>query len=432
MTHASESTRTNATTDAAVPTASTERPPSHAELQRDAEVQGRIPLPNRLGELWTDAFGVAATRALQAVILLLLGGLVIWGLLQVSIIVIPVLLALIIASAIAPVIAWLGRRGLPRTLSTVIVFVGAVVVFGGLIWLVVEQVRMQWDELVRTTTEGVGQLVAGWNKTFPQFPINDEAMGQALTAIQDGAKNISFGSVSSGIASGLSAFGSFVTSLVLFLVVLFFFTKDGPTLWSFVIRPLRAAQHRRAELMGVRAVAVMGGYVRGTVIVALVDAVFIGIGLFIVGVPLALPLSVVVFILAFIPVVGATLAGVIAAAVTLVTNGPTEAVIVAVIVLVVNQLEGNLLQPVVLGRSLKLHELVVLLALMTGTVLGGIIGTLLSVPLMAIVWALVKAWNETLPELERDADGDGVADADRDAGGDTTVGAESGAKTADA
>lgn len=409
--------------------------PAHRERQLEEHTQGRIPLPARLAELWTDSFGVAATRALQAILLLALAVLVIHGLLTVSLIAIPVLLALIIASALAPVIGWLERRGLPRALSTVIVFLGAVVLFGGMIWLVVEQVRGQWDELVRATTEGVGQFVAGWNSTFPKFPINDQAIEQLTKSAQDAAANLNYGSVGSGIASGLSAFGEFVTSLVLFLVVLFFFVKDGPQIWRFCVRPLRGAQRRRAELMGVRAVSVMGGYVRGTVIVAIVDAVFIGLGLLIVGVPLWLPLAVIVFILAFIPVVGATLAGIIAALVTLVTNGLTEAIIVAIIVMVVNQLEGNLLQPVVLGRSLKLHELVVLLTLMTGTVLGGIIGTLLSVPLMAIVWALIKAWNESLPDLERDTDGDGEDDdrgRDKEQDGETDVADAADAETASA
>lgn len=385
---------------------------THGERQVEARAQGRVPLPDRLGYLWTDTFGVVATRALQAILVLLLAAAVIRGLLELSLVVVPVLLALIVASAVAPVVGWLSRKGMPRIISTIFVFFGAVALLGGLIWLVVEQVRGQWDELVNTTTEGFNKFVTWWNETFPQFPINDEALGQLGQAAQDAAANINYGTLGSGIASGISAVGAFLTSLVLFLVVLFFFVKDGPNLWQFCIRPLREAQRQRAELMGVRAVSVMGGYVRGTVIVALVDAVFIGLGMMIIGVPLWMPLAVIVFICAFIPIVGATLAGIIAALVTLVTNGFTEAIIVTIIVLVVNQLEGNLLQPVVLGRSLKLHELVVLLTLMTGTVLGGIMGTLISVPLMAIVWALIKAWNESLPQLERDTDGDGEADDD--------------------
>ena len=135
---------------------------------------------------------------------------------------------------------------------------------------------------------------------------------------------------------------------------------------------------------------VLGGYVRGTATVALVDAVLIGLGLFIIGVPLALPLAVIVFIGAFVPIVGATVAGILAALVALVTTGPVEALIVVAIVVAVNQLEGNLLQPVVLGNALKLHGLVVLLALTAGTILGGIVGAILSVPLTAVAWTAWK------------------------------------------
>lgn len=139
---------------------------------------------------------------------------------------------------------------------------------------------------------------------------------------------------------------------------------------------------------------VLGGYVRGTVIVALVDAVFIGAALFILQVPLALPLAIIVFVTAFIPVVGATLAGVISALVALVTVDLRAAIIIVIVVTVVNQLEGNFLQPIVLGKSLKLHELVILLVLTGGTILGGIVGTLLSVPLSAVAWAIIKSWRE--------------------------------------
>ena len=174
--------------------------------------------------------------------------------------------------------------------------------------------------------------------------------------------------------------------------MLFFFLKDGPMIWQFLIRPLPVAQRVRAARIGQRSVGVLGAYVRGTAGVALVDTVFIGAGLLILRVPLAVPLSVVVFVTAFIPIVGATAAGIIAALVALVTNGPVVAIIVVAIVIVVNQLEGNLLQPVIMGRSLSLHPLVILLALTAGTIVGGIIGAVLAVPLTSVAWTAIKSW----------------------------------------
>ncbi|VEH44287.1 pheromone autoinducer 2 transporter [Kocuria rosea] len=138
---------------------------------------------------------------------------------------------------------------------------------------------------------------------------------------------------------------------------------------------------------------VRGGYVRGTAVVAAVDAVFIGVPLALLGVPLALPLAVIVFIGGFVPIVGATAEGIRAALVALVTNGPWTALIVAGVVVVVNQIEGDLLQPVVMGRTLSLHAIVVLLALTVGTIVGGIFGAILAVPITAVAWAVIQVWS---------------------------------------
>lgn len=169
--------------------------------------------------------------------------------------------------------------------------------------------------------------------------------------------------------------------------------KDGDRIWSFFLLPLKGERFERGRRIGHTAPRVLGGYMRGTAIIALVDAVAIGVGLAILRVPLALPLAVIVFFGAFIPLVGATLAGVLAALVALVANGPGVALIVVIIVIAVNQLEGDLLQPVVMAQSLKLHPLVILVALTAGTILGGITGAVLSVPIAAVAWAILKMWN---------------------------------------
>jgi predicted PurR-regulated permease PerM len=148
-------------------------------------------------------------------------------------------------------------------------------------------------------------------------------------------------------------------------------------------------------------VKVLGGYVRGTAIIALVDAVGIGIGLAILQVPLALPLAVIVFLGAFIPLVGATVAGILAALVALVANGPLVALIVVAIVIVVNQVEGDFLQPVVMAQSLKLHPLVILIALTAGTIVGGIVGAVLAVPFAAVGWAIIKVWDGPDPSIDQ-------------------------------
>ena len=133
---------------------------------------------------------------------------------------------------------------------------------------------------------------------------------------------------------------------------------------------------------------------------ALVDTVAIGAALLIMQVPLAFPLAIIVFLGAFIPLVGATVAGILAALVALVANGPVVALIVVAVVIAVNQLEGDLLQPVVMGKSLQLHALVILMALTAGTILAGIVGAVLSVPLAAVAWAIIQVWTAEDPHLE--------------------------------
>ncbi|THG32993.1 AI-2E family transporter [Naasia lichenicola] len=338
----------------------------------------------------TDPLGRAGLRSGQVILVLILAVAVIYALIALKIVVIPVLIAIILASAGAPVIMWLRNHGRSRTVSTLIVFLGSLLVFGGIITAVVFAVRNQWADLADQAVEGFGQLqdfVTGLN-----LPIDQSQLDGAQQAVVDYLTSSSFGT---SALAGVSVAGELITGLVLALVVLFYFLRDGDTIWNFFLRPFSGERLEKGRRIGHTGVRVLGGYVRGTATVAAVDAIFIGVGLLICGVPLALPLAVVVFITAFIPIVGATAAGILAALVALVANGPVTALIVVGIVVLVNQLEGNFLQPVLMGNSLKLHPLVILLALTIGTVLGGIVGAILSVPITAVGWAVIKILTDT-------------------------------------
>ncbi|GAA4672968.1 hypothetical protein GCM10025780_16450 [Frondihabitans cladoniiphilus] len=338
--------------------------------------------------IWSDAFGRLATRCLQVILVLLVAAGLVFAMTQLSLVVIPVVLALIIASAVYPLLELLRRRGVPSILATWISLVAIIVLLGLLVWLIIAAVQSQIGTLVSQANKGLDQLQAFVHDG--PFQISDKQIQQALDQAVQFLQSSSF---SSGALAGLSAATSFVTGLALFVVVLFFFMKDGPKIWGFLLRPFRGAQFERAERIGTKTVSTLGGYVRGTATVALVDALGIGVGLFVIGVPLAIPLSVIVFVSAFVPLVGATVAGILAALVALVANGPVAAIVVIAIVVAVNQLEGNFLQPVVMARSLKLHPLVVLLALTAGTIIGGIIGAILSVPIAAVAWGVITVWN---------------------------------------
>lgn len=348
------------------------------------------PQRRRLAPLWTDGFGTLATRCLQVIIVLGLATVVVLGGLQLKIVVIAVLLALILAAAFSPLTRLLVRLHLPNVVAAVLTLLIVIGVLGGVLTFVGFQVAGQAAELGDAVTKGVQQLekfAAGFGLTIDS--------SQVQKAIDGAGAYLTSSSFGSTALSGLSAAGNFATALVLLIVVLFFFLRDGRMIWTFLIRPLRGEAHARAVRIGDSSIRVLGAYVRGTALVALVDAIFIGAGLFVLGVPLALPLAVLVFVTAFIPVVGATLAGIIAALVALVFTDVTTALIVVGIVVVVNQLEGNFLQPVIMGRSLSLHPLVILLALTAGTILGGILGAILSTPTASVVWSAIKAWNPT-------------------------------------
>lgn len=354
--------------------------------------------------LWGDALGRIAQRCAQALLVLTVVVLVLYASIQLKLVVIPVLIALIVASAFRPLVRVLERR-MPRLLAAVLSLLAGVLVFGGIVTIAVLQVESQFANLSRSVTSGVDRVIVFINEG--PFKIGAAQIRSIQNTVVDFVTSSQFGA---GALAGVSTAVQLITGIVLAVIVLFYFMKDGPLIWAFLIKPLRPILHAKARRAGDSAVQSLGGYVRGTAIVAFVDAAAIGIAMLILQVPLAVPLAIVVFIGAFIPLVGATVAGVISALVTLVTVDLQAAIIVAIVVIAVQQLEGNFLSPVVLGRSLRLHGLVVLLALTAGTILGGIIGTLLSVPTAAVAWAIIKQWNDPItPEPGID-----VTEQDRD------------------
>jgi predicted PurR-regulated permease PerM len=166
----------------------------------------------------------------------------------------------------------------------------------------------------------------------------------------------------------------------------FFLVHDGRRMWAWAVGLFPAGRRADVEAIGVRVWAALSAYVRGVAMVAVVDAVLIGLALLVIGVPLVVPLMVITFLGAFVPLVGALVAGAVAALVALVIEGVIAAVLVTVAIVVIQQLEGDLLYPLVVGRAIALHPVAILLALTAGTVVAGIIGALLAVPVAAAVW----------------------------------------------
>lgn len=351
--------------------------------------RGRTPSTERAVSPWSDALGRAGSRCAQVLLIAAVVAGLVWLLQQVSLVVIALLVALILASAVHPLVGWLVRKGWSRLLATVAAFLSTLLVLGGLVTGIVFAVRSEWDDLVSSATGGWDELQE-FARNGP-LHIDTDSVNSAL---EQATAFVTSGTFVGGALDEIGAAAEFVTGTVLMVITLFFFLKDGPRIWSFTLRWFHGETRAKLAESGDRSISVLGGYVRGTAIIAAVDAILIGIALAILGVPLALPLAVIVFLGGFVPIIGATVAGALAVLVALVTQGPLIAVVALAAVLVVNQLESHLLQPIVMGRTLSLHALVILLALAAGSLVSGVAGAVLAVPLSAMGWSVIQVWTD--------------------------------------
>lgn len=336
--------------------------------------------------LWADAMGRLATRALQAILVVTVSVLVLYVILSLSKLVVPLLIALIVAAALHPLMRLLKPRmpnGVAAALTLLLVGVG----MGGAVSFALVRILAQADMLKQELMAGVQKLMDYLH--HGPLPITDQQIVDARHSIIDFFTSSTFGAHALAEVHGLV---ELCLQVILGLFILFYLLKDGKRIADFLTSSFAPALRERVRYSGGEGIDVLGGYLRGTAIVGLVDTVLIGGALWILGVPLTLTLSILVFIGAFIPVVGATVSGFVAALVALVTVDLNAALWVVGVVLAVNQLEGNVLSPLVIGRWMHLHALVVLLALAAGAVLGGITGTFLAVPLTAMGWTILKAW----------------------------------------
>lgn len=347
-------------------------------------------LTSKSANPWKDPLGRMGSRSAQLLLVIGLVGIVVFALTRVSLVVIPLIVALILATAIAPVVKWFMAKGMPSLWATMLAFLSILLVTGGVFTGIAFAIRSEWPELVRASTESFNQF---WNflKTGP-FHVDDRMIADAQKFATDFLTSSSFGS---GALSGVGAAGSFFAGLGIVVVSLFFFLKDGAQMWSFFLGFIPDNRKEKTSLAGDKVIAVLGGYVRGTATIAAIDALIIWAALALLHVPLALPLAVLTFIGGFIPIVGATAANIFALLITLVFTDPISALIVLAVIIVSGQLEGNILQPILMGNALKIHGLTIIVALTVGTILAGVVGAILSVPIVAAGWAVVKIFRDS-------------------------------------
>ncbi|SFU02909.1 AI-2E family transporter [Arthrobacter sp. ov118] len=348
-----------------------------SRARTDREIDQDIPYGVRIAAAWAWRMGL----------ILLVVGALIWMLSHVSFLIIPVLVAALLAGLLSPVSRWLVRRHVPKGLAvaiTILGFIGAIV---GALTLVGRQLIQGFGELWSQALTGVHQ-VQTW---LSEGPLHLTA-AQIDKYIEEGAAALQ--NNSSSILSGALTFGStaghFAAGLVLALFVLIFFLLEGDRIWAFLVRLLPRRARRATDGAGRRGWASMVSYTRIQMFVAFVDAVGIGVGAALLGVPLALPLGVLVFLGSFIPVVGALVTGAIAVLLALVANGPVNALFMLAVVLGVQQLEAHILQPLVMGKAVALHPVAVILSVAAGSYLAGIPGALFSVPLLAVANSSIR------------------------------------------
>ncbi|MEO6605816.1 MAG: AI-2E family transporter [Aeromicrobium sp.] len=311
------------------------------------------------------------------------------------VVIFPVAMALIVTTILGPPAAWLRSKGWPDPLAAAAIMLGFLGAIVGIIAILTPQVAGQAGEVATSASDGL-QKVRDWLTSEP-LNLSDGQITRAIEAMQDKVQS-SATSIGSGIFSTIGAATSAIVNLILILMLTFFFVKDGHKFlpWVKVVAGQRAGGHfvEVAE----RAWATLGGFIRVQSLVALIDAVIIGAGLAILGSPLAIPLAVVTFFAAFIPIIGAFVSGALAVLVTLVTNDPKDALIALAIVVGVQQLEGNVLSPMLQGKTVNLHPAVVLLGVAAGGTLFGVTGAFLAVPVVATTAEVLRYLNEGIDD----------------------------------
>jgi predicted PurR-regulated permease PerM len=320
-----------------------------------------------------------------------------WTVKRLEIIVVPVAIATMLAALLMPAVDFLDRRGAPRGGAVALMLLSGFAVVGGILAFVVSQFIEGLPEL----TEQVSRSIDGVRSWLIDGPLGlsreqiERSGDAAIEAIRDNQEKLTTGALSTA-----GTVTEIVTGALLVLFTLIFLLQGGRNIYAFVTKIFPADVRERVRDAGRAGFHSLIGYIRATFLVALVDAVGIGTGLAIMGVPLALPLASLVFLGAFIPLVGAVITGFLAVIVALIAKGVIYALITLGLIIAVQQLEGHVLQPLVMGRAVSIHPLAIVLVIAGGGVLAGIVGALLAVPVLAFLNSAIRVLTAPDPDAE--------------------------------
>ena len=327
---------------------------------------------------WLATAAAVAWRVLLLVAVLYVAGIVFSRL---FLVILPVIGALILTSLLTPLSSRLERLGMPAAAASALALVAGVTLLAGVVTFIVLRVIAQWPQLADSLGQTQDALMR-WLQQGPFHVSQDQVQHAVDQALSQARGHV--GKLVTGALGGTLLILEWVSTALLTLVLTFFFVRDGQMLVDWILDRTVPARHRELVRGTVTtAYQTLGSYMRGVMIVAAVDALGIGIGLVALRVPLVIPLMTIVFLGAFIPVIGAFVSGLLAVAVGIISGGPLTGVLVLGVILIVQQIEGHVLQPTVMGRAVSLHPVVVLLALTTGGLVGGVPGAFLAVPTTA-------------------------------------------------
>ncbi|NNF54210.1 MAG: AI-2E family transporter [Acidimicrobiales bacterium] len=330
---------------------------------------------------WLERWARWVGRLLILIIGLVAG---LWILSRLRVVLVPVLVGLLLAALSAPLASFLTRHKIPRLAAawiTLLLVVGLLVGTGYGVGVSVGNELTngtEWDE--------VYSEILNWLETGPAGLTSDE-----IDDLERSVEESLIGGLQSMGVSRATAVVEVIGGMFLGLVLFFFFVKDGPEMWAWIVSRVRPRRRSTVDRGGRAAFGALQAYMRGVAVTGVVDALLIGLALYLIGVPLVVPLTILTFFAAFFPIVGATLAGALATLVALVTLGPQEAVFVAAATLVIQQVEGDVVMPLVMRRQVSLHPAVILVVLGIGGALAGIVGAFVAVPLAAMATAAAAA-----------------------------------------
>ncbi|HEX2294277.1 MAG TPA: AI-2E family transporter [Actinomycetota bacterium] len=347
-------------------------------------------------------FALTAAYSWRFLVVLAAALVLVYVLVVLRLIFIPIVVALLISTLLVPLAERLRRRGLPSLVATWVVFAGSVGLFAGIVYLIAPAIAGELDNLGRDVRRGTEDVLA-WLAEGPLELSRAEVEGY-IDQVSDQLRERQ-SSIVSGALRGAYLLVEIVVGALLTGVLTFFFVKDGNRIATALLEMFPERRHDDIRTVGRRSWEALGAYIRGTAVVGLVDAVAIGGTMLVLGVPLVAPIAVITFFAAFFPLVGAVVAGVMAALVALVTTGFVPALVLAAATVVVQQVEGDVVQPLVLGRAVRLHPLVILLSLTAGAIVAGIAGAFLAVPIAAVAAVAVAHLRGREPATQAEAAG---------------------------